>query len=51
MQSTYPDLEGKVVVITGAAQGIGKAIAREFAKQRSILIIDDLPAKKICSKI
>jgi len=31
----YPDLEGKTVMITGAAKGIGLAIARAFAEQGS----------------
>ena len=36
--------ENKVVVITGAASGIGQAIAREFEKQRAILCtIDQKP--------
>ncbi len=36
--------ENKVVVITGAASGIGRAIAREFEKQRAILCtIDQKP--------
>ena len=36
--------ENKVVVITGAASGIGQAIAREFEKQRAILCtIDQQP--------
>lgn len=38
MVSAY-NLEKKVVVITGASQGIGKAVAIAFAKQKSIVII------------
>ena len=34
-------LEGKVAVVTGAARGIGKAIALEFAKEVTDLVIDD----------
>ena len=35
MAATYPDLAGKVVVVTGGASGIGEAIVRRFAAQRS----------------
>lgn len=38
---TYPDLEGKHVVITGGAAGIGLAVARAFATQGSTLTIID----------
>ena len=31
----YPDLEGKAVIVTGGASGIGEAIVRQFARQRS----------------
>jgi hypothetical protein len=34
--------EGKVVIVTGAASGIGKAIAMELAKRKSILALCDV---------
>jgi len=34
--------ENKVVIITGAAQGIGRACAREFAREGAIVVIADL---------
>ncbi len=43
MKPTYPDLSQKVVLVTGAARGIGRAIALAFAGQGAQLIIDDLP--------
>lgn len=35
-------LEGKVAVITGAARGIGKAIALQFAKEGANIAFTDL---------
>jgi len=52
--ATYPELTGRVAAITGAAQGIGAATARAFAKQGAhvaLLDIDGAGAKKVCDSI
>lgn len=36
----YPDLEGKVVVITGASTGLGKAMALRFGKEKAKVVIN-----------
>jgi glucose 1-dehydrogenase len=38
----YPDLKNKVVVVTGASSGLGKAIAQRFAKEGAKVVVDYL---------
>lgn len=40
------DLSGKVVVVTGAAFGIGRAISLHAAAQRSNVVVADVPAEE-----
>ena len=40
----YESLEGSVVVVTGAAGGIGRAIAQRFAEQGSRIVVNDVDA-------
>ena len=45
MAARYPDLEGRTVVVTGGASGIGEAIVRAFAGQGAKVGFLDLDAK------
>lgn len=40
-------MQNKVVVVTGAAQGIGAAIAQRFAEESAILVLLDLDSKRL----
>ena len=40
--AVYPDLEGQVVVVTGGGSGIGEAIVRQFAAQRTKVAFIDI---------
>ena len=42
MTATYPDLAGKITIITGGAQGIGKEVAGAFVDNGAVVIISDV---------
>ena len=42
MAAIYPDLQGKVVLVTGGGSGIGEFIVREFAHQRARVAFLDI---------
>jgi NAD(P)-dependent dehydrogenase (short-subunit alcohol dehydrogenase family) len=42
MAAIYPDLAGKVILVTGGASGIGAAIVRVFARQKSTVVFFDI---------
>lgn len=50
----YPDLEGRTVLITGGGSGIGAAIVRGFARQKSkvgFIDIADAPSRALADEL
>ena len=43
--SRYKSVEGEVCLITGAASGIGRLMALEFARRKAILVLWDIDEK------
>lgn len=46
MPAIYPELADRVVLVTGGASGIGEAIVRRFAAQKSIVAFVDIQAER-----
>ncbi|MCK9926330.1 SDR family NAD(P)-dependent oxidoreductase [Frankia sp. Mgl5] len=42
MRATVTDFAGKIVVITGGAAGIGRALAEAFARAGAVLVLSDI---------
>jgi NAD(P)-dependent dehydrogenase (short-subunit alcohol dehydrogenase family) len=43
------ELSGKVAIVTGAAQGLGEAIAERFGEEEAVLVLVDIKSDKIRS--
>jgi NAD(P)-dependent dehydrogenase (short-subunit alcohol dehydrogenase family) len=46
----YPDLKGKVVIITGARRGMGRSHAIAFAKEGAKVVVSDISLAD-CEKV
>lgn len=46
MPAIYPELADKIVLVTGGASGIGEALVRRFAAQKSVVAFVDIQAER-----
>lgn len=44
---TYPDLENKIILVTGASRGIGREVAKFLAKQKAHVVINFSPRRAV----
>ena len=51
MKTSIRTHEGRVALVTGAAQGIGQAIAVALAERGAQVIVTDLASERHCKKI
>ncbi len=54
MAAIYPDLAGKVVVVTGGGSGIGAELVRHFARQKARVGFLDIavePSRALASEL
>ena len=46
IEAIYPLLQGRVVIVTGGGQGLGRTYAQRFAEQGAIVVIAELEAAR-----
>ena len=51
MSESWLNLEGKTVIVTGGASGIGKAVAQEFLEVGANVVISDCMGQSLQRKL